>query len=244
MGQADLGAIVQNPVSASLPQYGLFHCGFEGNHFGVRGFTGANSGGDIFDHDAFCGRKSQNGSSLEIGLGMRLAVSNVAGGNQFPGEREARRADADFSQGAGTRGNDGPAIRGKAGQKGECTGQRDHAFEVRDFAAFDFAVLGFVIRVREIFADSRQAGTAVGAGDHLLGIESMLKSPLAPHARDCRRGVHQHSVHVEQEGGTADLSHGVPGDDFAGAVRTKLEVASLRSIMIVRIIYLLVWQRL
>src|SRR5579863_7514976 len=128
---------------------------------------------------------------------MRLAVSDVVGGDQLFWQGQAGGADADFGEGPRAGGNNGPTIWRKTGQQGECAGEWKDALKIGNFAAFDFAVLGFVICVRKIFADGGEAGASVGAGHNFPGVEAALDGPLTPDAGDGGSGVYQDSVHVE-----------------------------------------------
>ncbi len=70
----NLAAILEYPVSAGCLEIEFLAGGRESNHSGASRLAGANAGRDIFHHHAIGGGVSQHGRSLEIGLGMRLAV--------------------------------------------------------------------------------------------------------------------------------------------------------------------------
>ena len=83
-------------------------------------------------------------------------------------------------------------------QEFESAGEGNHAFGVFDFAAFDFAIFGDVVGVREKFADGGDAGAAVSPADDFVGDEAVLHSPFGPHAGDCRSRIHEHAVEVKE----------------------------------------------
>ena len=75
--QMDGGAIGENPGGAGGLQIGRRGSGFEGDDACSGGFSGADSGGGVFDDDAIFGRKAEQRGALQIGLGMRLAVGDI-----------------------------------------------------------------------------------------------------------------------------------------------------------------------
>src|ERR1700735_797287 len=138
---------------------------------------------------------------------MRLSLDNVVGGDQFLRSRQAGGPNAGFSGRPRARGNNGPAVLGKTGQQIERARQGDDTFEVSDFAPFHLVVLSFMIGVGKIFADRREAGTSVSASNDFFRTDTVLDGPAQPDARDRGSGVDEHSVHVEEKGGAANLSH-------------------------------------
>jgi len=206
--QVNVGAVFENPVGAGFAQSGFLSRGGEGDNSCAGGFARLDSGGDVFDDDAAGGRKTQDGRGFEVRLGMRLAVRHFAGRDQTRGQRKTGRTQADFGERTSGGRNDGPTVGGKAREQSERAGQRDDALEVFHFAALDFAVLGFVVGVREIVANRGHAGASVSASYDFGGIESVLDGPVMPDAGDGGRGVHENAIHVEKERGAADLGHG------------------------------------
>jgi len=162
-----------------------------------------------------CGKPEQR-RAFQIGLGVRLAVRDVGGGDHAGGERQSGGPDADFCQAASAGGDDGPAIWGKAGEQGDRAGQGDDACEVGDFTAFDFAIFDGVVGVGQVVADRGEAGTAVGAGDDFFGIESVFDGPLMPDAIDGGSGVDEDSVEVEEQGAGLDLGHALKTIPYCG----------------------------
>src|SRR6266576_4986520 len=74
----NLAAILEDPVSTGCLEIEFLAGGTKGNHSGASGLAGANAGWDIFHHHAIGGGPSQHGRRLEIGLGMGLAIGDVA----------------------------------------------------------------------------------------------------------------------------------------------------------------------
>ena len=75
--------------------------------------------------------------------------------------------------------------------------EEHYAFQIFHFAAFDFAVLGGVIGVGQVFAYRGEAGTSVRPRDDLVRIETMLHRPAMPYPGDRASGVDQDAVEVE-----------------------------------------------
>ena len=83
----------------------------------------------------------------------------------------------------------------------------DDAFEIFDFAALDFAILGGVVGVGQVFADGGEAGASVSFGDDLLGIEAVFERPTGPYAGHGGSGIDEDTIEVEEQGGGVDLGH-------------------------------------
>src|SRR6266849_3227377 len=198
-GEAEGGEVVDDPVGAGLPQLGIGSGGAQGEDAGACGLAGANAGGGVFDDDAVGGSEAENLGGFEVGLGIGLAALDVVGGDEISGEREAGGADADFGQPAGAGSGDGPAILRESLQDFESAGEGNHAFNVRDFAAFDFAIFRFVIGVGQQLANGGDAGLAVSLADDFARIEAVLVGPDGPDARDGRGGVDEDAVEIEQD---------------------------------------------
>src|ERR1700722_15493697 len=190
----NIGSVAHDPVGTGGAGYIFFDRRAKSDDLRSRGFTGAHSGGSVFDHDTFRGRKSEEGSAAQIRLGIGLAFHDVVGGDHSRRQRKAGGFDANFGQAPSAGGHDGPAIRGKARQQLKCAGQRHDALEVFNFAPLHFAVFGNVIGVGKIVADGADAGSTMGAGHDFLGIESVLNRPLAPDAGDSGSGVDENSI--------------------------------------------------
>ena len=56
--QSNIGAIVQDPIRASISQYRFLNRGSKGDNLRPRGFARADSRRHIFEHDAFRRRKA------------------------------------------------------------------------------------------------------------------------------------------------------------------------------------------
>ena len=108
---------------------------------------------------------------------MRLAVLYVVRGDHAFGDGQACGPEAGLGQGTSAGSHDGPTIRRQLGEQPRRTWKQDYALEVLYFAALDFSVLGCVVGVRQVFTDRGEAGTAVRAGDDLVGIEIHAQPP-------------------------------------------------------------------
>jgi hypothetical protein len=76
----------------------------------------------------------------------------------------------------------------------ESAGEGNHAFDVFDFTALDFAIFGVMVGVGEKFTDGSEAGAAVGLADDFIGDEAVFVGPDGPDARDGGRGVYEDAV--------------------------------------------------
>jgi hypothetical protein len=77
-------------------------------------------------------------------------------------------------------------------------GQRNDSFHVGDFAALNFAILGFVIRVGKEFADRGDAGAAVGHSYNFVRIEPVFARPTRPDAGDSGCRIHKNAVQIKE----------------------------------------------
>ncbi len=133
----DVGAIVQNPICASVAQGGGRGVRLEGDDSGTGRLSRPDSCGSVFENNTLgCGETEQR-SAFQIGLGMRLAVRYVGGGDHAGGQRQSCGLDADLGQATGAGSDDGPAIRRKAGEQSDRSGQGDHTFEVNNTGGTD-----------------------------------------------------------------------------------------------------------
>src|SRR5579862_2359270 len=203
----NVGTVFQDPLRTGVAQDCLRDRRRKSDDTGSGSLSRADSSGDVLHDDAFSCREAEHGCSFLIGLGIGLTVHDVIGGDESPWQGQTGGFDANLGQRARARSDDGPAIGGKACEKVERAGERDHAFKVFDLAALNFAILGFVISVRKIFADGGETGTSVGGGYDFLGIESMFDRPLSPDAGDGGSGVDEDSVHIEKKGSAVKFGH-------------------------------------
>jgi hypothetical protein len=88
-----------------------------------------------------------------------------------------------------------------------CAGQWYHSFDVFDFSALDFAILGLMIRVWEQLANGCHTRPAVRFVDRFFWIESVLARPPVPNACDSGSGVHENSIEVKQNACTLNFCH-------------------------------------
>jgi len=96
-GEADGGAIVDDPVGATGMELGIAGGGADGKDAAAGGFAGADAGWGVFDDDTVGRGKAESGGSGEVGLGIRLATLDVAGGDEMADEiEEACGAEAHF----------------------------------------------------------------------------------------------------------------------------------------------------
>jgi hypothetical protein len=79
-------------------------------------------------------------------------------------------------------------------QEFEGAGEGNDANDVFDFAALDFTIFGFMVSVREEFADGGEAGAAVGLADDLVGDKAVFVGPDGPDAGDSGSGVYQDAI--------------------------------------------------
>ena len=113
-------------------------------------------------------------------------------------KREASGADAHLRERAAAGGGDSPTILRERLQEFESAGKGNHALDVFNFGAFDFAIFGVVIGVGKEFAYGGDAGAAVGLAHDIIRIESMFLRPDCPNARDRGSGVHEHAVQIKE----------------------------------------------
>ena len=83
----------------------------------------------------------------------------------------------------------------------------NYAVDVKNFAAFDFAIFCVVICVGKKLADRGDAGATVSIMDGFIGIEAVLARPPGPDAHHGGRGVDQDSIHVKQERFAGNFRH-------------------------------------
>lgn len=141
---------------------------------------------------------------------MRLSVGDVAGGNDFRRNRQARGANAHLREISSARSDNRPSIGRQGSQQGECSGQRYDAVDVFDFAALNLTIQGFMVGFGQEFADGLDAGAPVSLADRDLGIKAVLDGPLRPYSSDGGRGVDQDTIEVEEQG--------LGGYDHAGMI--------------------------
>ena len=102
--------------------------------------------------------KPERASPLDIRLGMRLAVGDVAGGDHDRRNRKSGGPNPHFRQRAGAGGDNRPAIRRQGSQQLESSGKGHDSPGVLDLAAFDLAVLGFVVGIGQQLPDDSMLG--------------------------------------------------------------------------------------
>ena len=87
------------------------------------------------------------------------------------------------------------------------TGQRNHAFEVGNLAAFDFEILFCVIGIGQVLAQGLDTRTSMSAMHDFGGIKPMLARPLLPDPRDRGSGIDEHTVQVKQNCSAGKFQH-------------------------------------
>jgi len=213
-GEADGGAIVDDPVGATGKEFGITGGGTDGEDAAAGGFAGADAGRGVFDDDALGGGNAERGGSLEIRLGIRLAMLDVTGRDHVADERKnARGTKTDFGKLADGGGNDREALRRELREQLAGARQSGNVGDVVDFGLLHpqvFREMGFRGGVGEEFLDADQAGPSVGVLDNSLGVEAVLGSPGRPDAGHCGRGIHENAVHIEEQGRAEDTGHWVP----------------------------------
>jgi hypothetical protein len=192
--QPERRQIVDDPGGARGKEVRVGGGGAQGQDSDAGGLARADAGGSVFDDDAVIGGKAQKLRGFEIGLGVGLAAEDVIGADQVLWEWEAGSADADFSQTAGARGGDGPAILRKNLKELERAGEGNYAVGVFDFAALDFAIFGFMIGVGQEVADGGDTGAAMSLANDLVGDEAVLVGPDGPDASNGGSGVNQDAI--------------------------------------------------
>ena len=96
-GEADRGAVVDDPVGALGEEVGIMRGGANGKDAASSGFAGADAGRGVFDDDAVSRGNAESGGSGEIGFGIRLTTLDVTGGDEMADEiEETCGAEAHF----------------------------------------------------------------------------------------------------------------------------------------------------
>ena len=175
----------------------LVHRGAESNHPRSCSFACTNACWRVFNHRTLLRRKADQFSAFQVGLRMRLTVRDVAAGNDEPGYRQTRSSKPRGGQRSCTRRNQRPNFRRQSAQQFLCTGRSDYAFKVFYLASFDYAVLGFVVRVGQQFSNSREAGAAMCSRDGLFRTEAAFRGPSAPHASHGSSRINKYSIQIK-----------------------------------------------
>ena len=205
------GEVVDNPVGSGGEEFGVSGGGAKSEDASARAFAGTGARGGVFNDNTELRMEMEGGSAFEIGLRVRLAASDVAGGNEMldvvpkPGG-----AKANFGERAGGGGDDGELRRRDGEKQVFGAGKSGDVVDVLDFGAFHPGVFGEMdggVSVREQFLNRGETGASVSGGDGELGIEIVLASPAHPNAGDGGGGVDEDAVHIKKQSPTRDLSH-------------------------------------
>ncbi len=221
--EADGGAIVDDPVGATGKEFGIPGGGADGEDAATGGFAGADAGRGVFDDDALSGGNIERGGSLEIRLGIRLAMLDVTGRNHVADERKnARSTKTDFCKFADGGGDDRKAFRRELGEQLTGARQSDNVGDILYFGALHsevFREVNFVGGMGEEFLDADEAGASVGALDNSRGVEAVLVGPGLPDAGHSGCGIDKNAVHIEEQGRAANTGHWAPGiqNKYCGA---------------------------
>ena len=190
--------------------------GADGEDAAASGFAGADAGRGVFDDDALARREAEGGGTFEIGLGIGLAMLDVAGRDHVANERkDARGTKTDFGEFADGGGDDREAVRRDLGEQLGRAGECDNVGDVGDFGLLHPEVLsevGFGRGVGEEFLDADEAGAAVSLLDNLDWVKAVLGGPCRPDAGHGGGGIHENAVHIEEQGRAEDTGHLAPED--------------------------------
>jgi len=214
VGEANRGAIVDDPVGATGKEFGVAGGGADGKDAAARAFSRADAGRGVFDDDAVTGGKGKSGGAFEVGLGIGLATLDVAGRDHVTNKmKDARGTKTDFSEFADGGGDDREAVRRDLGKQLGGAGQSDNVGDVVDFGLLHpevFSEVSFGGSVGEEFLDADETGAAVGVLDNKVGVEAVLGGPCRPDAgyRGC--GIDENAVHIEEQGRAEDTGHEPP----------------------------------
>jgi len=85
-GEADRGAVVDDPVGALGEGVRDHACGANGKDAASSGFAGADAGRGVFDDDAVSRGNGRERGSGEIGFGIRLTTLDCHGGDEMADE--------------------------------------------------------------------------------------------------------------------------------------------------------------
>src|SRR5258708_6741491 len=165
----------------------------------------------VFDDHGIGWWELQGCGAFQIGLGMRLAVLNVAGGDEVMHEvPDTGGAEADFGQIA-RGGSDDNALRRRYGsEKFAGAGESDDVGNVFDFGAKHpegFLEMDFGAFLGKKILDGGATGAAVGKGGDVDGIHVGARGPAGPDAGDGGRGIDEDAVHVNQQAAAEDVGH-------------------------------------
>jgi hypothetical protein len=214
-GEADGGAIVDDPVGATGKEFGIVGGGADGEGAAAGGFARAHAGRGVLDDDAVGRGKAESGGALEIGLGIGLAVLDVTGRDHVANEMEnTSGTETDFGEFANGGGDNREAVRRELGEQLGSTGESDNIGDVFYLGLLHpkvFREVNFVGGVGEEFLDADEAGAAVGALDNSGGAETVLVGPGLPDAGHGGRGIDEDAVHIEEQGRAEDTGHWAPG---------------------------------
>jgi hypothetical protein len=217
VGEAEGGAVVDDPISASGEKGCLIRGGANCQYAGTGGLTGTRARGGVFDDDAILCGEVEGGRTFGVGLGIGLAVLNVGGGDEMMDVvPKAGGTEADFGEDACGGSDDGELSGSCGGEKLFGAGEGDHVGNVFDFGPLHpgvFSEMRGGIGVWEEVADGSEAGTAVGELDGGVGIEVVFAGPASPNAGHSGSRVDQNAIHVDEETSAGDLDH---GDILAG----------------------------
>jgi len=214
-GEADLGTVVDKPVGALCEEFGVVSGGADGQDAAASGFAGAHAGRGVFDDDAVGRGKAESGGSGEVGLGIRLAKLDVAGGDEMACEfEETGGAEAHFSEGA-RGGSDDSELAGRdGGEEFTCAGEGDDVGDIVDFCLLEpgmFLEMNGIGDVREERLDGSETGAAVSGFDYEFGNHALLDGPVGPGAGHGGGGIDEDAVHIEEQARAEDTGHWVPG---------------------------------
>jgi hypothetical protein len=217
--EGDGRAIGDDPIRAGSEKLVIGGGGAKRNDTGAGGLASANARGSVFNDNALFGRESETRGTFQIRLRIGLAVLNIVGGDELPGNGQSRGADTHVGEGPGARGDDSPAPPGERLEKLHRSGQGNNTFDVENLLALNFGVFRLMVGIGEKFADGGDTGAAVSAAHGVFGVEAMGDSPLVPDAGDGGSGINENAVEVEEQTTALDGSHGDYDSRAAGSVR-------------------------
>ena len=134
-GAAEGSAVVGDPIGAGGVEFCIGAGGADGEDARTGRFAGACAGGGVFDDDAIGRRELQGRGAFQIRLRMRLAVLDVAGGDQVMDEgSDTGGAEADFGEVACGRGDHDALSGGRGGEEFPGARKGNHVGDVIEFA--------------------------------------------------------------------------------------------------------------
>ncbi len=226
-GEAEGGAVVDDPVGARGKKCVVVNCGAHGKDTGARGFAGTNAEGRVFNDDTGLRVEMKRLGAFEVRLRIGLAALDIGGSDEVMDVRpKIGGAQTDFGKRASGGSDDRELRRRHSGEQLLGAGKRDDVSNFLNFATLHPAIFFQVncrIGVGQEFADGGETGTAVGEVHDVVGIEIVLESPAGPDAGDGRGGVNKDAVHVDQQGFAGDVSHeNIVVDEILGGTINRI----------------------